>query len=378
MTLFIHVGGYTLRLVPVQKLKEGMKLGKKIYSADGVTLLAVGVELTNNLIRRLMGIGIDYVYIQDELTEDIVIPEVLHEETRRKALRTIQSSFQKISESSMTSRGIGGYRHLGRDFSVVMQSILDDLNSQEVTMIMLMDMNQTDHYLYRHSLNVCIYTLILGAASGLSHEQLKVLGIGSLLHDIGKTQIPLEVLLKPERLDDKEFEQIKSHTELGFKILKDEPDIPLLAAHCALQHHERLNGTGYPRGLKGSEIHEFAQWLGMADSYDAMTSHRVYKKAMLPHQAMEILYGGSGTMFDQRKLQVFRDKVAIYPPGMSVKLSSGETGVVSRIDPSIPQRPVVRVLTNEFGEALKAPYDMDLTQLLSIVITQVEGLDTFA
>ncbi len=367
-----------MRLVPVQKLKEGMKLGKKIYSVDGITLLAEGVELTNNLIRRLMGIGIGYVYIQDLLTEDIIIPEVLHEETRRKALHTIQSSFQKISQSPPSSRSMGGYRHLGRDFSAVIQSILDDLNSQELTMIMLMDMNSVDHYLYRHSLNVCIFTLILGAASGLSQDQLKVLGVGSLLHDIGKTQIPLKILLKPDKLDDNEFEQIKSHTEIGFKILKDEPDIPLLAAHCALQHHERLNGTGYPRGLKGSEIHEFAQWLGMADSYDAMTSHRVYKQAMLPHQAMEILYGGSGILFDQTKLQVFRDKVAIYPPGLSVKLSTGESGVVCKIHPSIPQRPIVRVLTNESGELLKSPYDVDLTQLLSIVITQVEGLDTFA
>lgn len=365
-----------MRLVPVQMLQEGMKIGKKIYSADGIILLSEGVDLTNNLIRRLKEIGIDYVYIQDSLTEDIVIPEVLHEETRRKALHTIRSTFQKISQSPDSSRSIGGYRHLGRDFSVVMQSILDDLSSQEVTMIMLMDMNRMDHYLYRHSLNVCIFTLILGAASGISHEQLKVLGIGSLLHDIGKTQIPLKVLMKPGKLDDEEYEQIKTHAEIGYKILKSEPDIPLLAAHCALQHHERLNGTGYPRGLKGPEIHEFGQWLGMADTFDAMTSHRVYKQAMLPHQAMEFLYGSSGTLFDQKKLQVFRDKVAIYPPGMSVKLSTGETGVVCKIHPSIPQRPVVRVITNEFGELLKSPYDIDLTQVLSIVITHVEGSES--
>lgn len=373
---FIIVGGFTLRLVPVQMLYEGMKIGKKIYSADGVTLLSEGVELTNNLIKRLKEIGIGYVYIQDALTEDIIIPEVLHEETRRKALHTIQSSFQKISQSPITSRSMGGYRHLGRDFTAVMQSILDDLNSQEITMIMLMDMNRVDHYLYRHSLNVCVYTLILGAASGLSMEQLKVLGVGSLLHDIGKTQISAKILMKPGKLDDDEFNQIKSHTELGFKMLKDEPDIPLVAAHCAFQHHERLNGTGYPRGLKGSEIHEYAQWLGMADTFDAMTSHRVYKPAMLPHQAMECLYGGSDILFDQRKLQIFRDKVAIYPPGMSVKLSTGETGVVSKIHPSIPQRPVVRILTNEAGEPLKLPFDKDLAEILSVVVTHVEGLET--
>jgi HD-GYP domain-containing protein (c-di-GMP phosphodiesterase class II) len=357
-------------------LKDGMKVGKKIFSMDGVTLLAEGVELTDNLIRRLKEIDIGYVYIQDKWTEDIIIPEVLHQETRRKAMQAIRTNFQRISQDAKPSRTIGGYRHLGREFSVVMESILDDLSGQELPMIMLMDMNTTDHFLYKHSLNVCVYTLILGAARGLTQDQLKVLGIGSLLHDIGKTQIPVKVLMKPDKLDDEEYNQMKAHANIGYKILKDESDIPLLAAHCALQHHERIDGTGYPRGLKGSEIHQYAQLLGLADSYDAMTSHRVYKPAMLPHQAMEILYAGSGTLFDQQNLEIFRDKVAIYPTGMSVKLSSGESGVISKVFQSMPHRPVVRVMTSSNGEALKVPYDLDLTQVLSIVISHVEGMES--
>lgn len=365
-----------MRLVPVQMLQNGMKIGKKIFSMEGVTLLAEGVELTDKLIRRLKEIDIGYVYIQDKWTEDIIIPDVLHEETRRKAMHAIRSNFQRISDSSNSASITGGYRHLGRDFSAVMDSILEDLGSQELPMIMLMDMNTTDHFLYKHSLNVCVYTLILGAASGMTQDQLKVLGIGSLLHDIGKTQIPVKVLMKPGKLDDEEFKQMQNHTNIGYQILKGESDIPLLAAHCALQHHERLNGTGYPRGLKGSEIHEFAQYLGMADSFDAMTSHRVYKPAMLPHQAMEVLYTGSGTLFDQHKLEIFRDKVAIYPPGLSVRLSTGESGVICKIHPMMPHRPVVRVMTGCNGEALRAPYDLDLTKVLSTVITHVEGLES--
>ncbi|MHA0857793.1 HD-GYP domain-containing protein [Paenibacillus sp. CMAA1364] len=365
-----------MRLVPVNKLQDGMKIGKKIYSTEGVTLLAEGVELTGTLIRRLKELDIGFIYIQDKWTEDIIIPEVLHEETRREAMKAIRTSFQQISSPTSSSTPVKGYRHLGRQFSAVMDSILDDLRSQELPMIMLMDMNTTDSFLYKHSLNVCVYTLILGAASGMNQDKLKVLGMGSLLHDIGKTQIPLKILMKPGKLTDEEYQQMKSHADIGYKILKDESDIPLLAAHCALQHHERLDGTGYPRGLKGSEIHEFAQLLGLADSFDAMTTHRVYKPAMLPHQAVEVLYGGSGTLYDQHMLEIFRDKVAIYPPGIGVRLSTGESGVVCKIDPMLPHRPVVRIMSNCQGELLKCPYDLDLTKVLSTIITHVEGMET--
>lgn len=201
-----------------------------------------------------------------------------------------------------------------------------------------------------------------------------VLGLGSLLHDIGKTQIPQKLLFKPQKLDDEEYRQMRAHAEIGFRILKDEPNVPLLAAHCALQHHERYDGSGYPRGLKGSEIHEYAQLLGLADSYDALTSHRIYRPAMLPHQAVEVLYAGSGTLYSQRILEIFRDKVAIYPPGIMVNLSTGEMGVVARINSDTPHRPVVRVITNPSGETLQVPYELDLAKSLSVIITGVEGV----
>lgn len=149
-----------MRLLPVQLLREKMKIGKKIYNDEGVILLADGVELTPHLIRRLVELDIGYVYIEDHLSEGIHIPEMLQEETRRNALQKLRHNFQRLSSASSITKG---YHHLGKEFSGVMESIIEDISSQEDSMIMLMDMNTTDHYLYKHSLNVCVYTLVWGS-----------------------------------------------------------------------------------------------------------------------------------------------------------------------------------------------------------------------
>jgi len=356
-----------VRLVSVNQLKSGMKLGKKIYNDEGLILLADGVELTDPIINRLSRMDIGYVYIEDELTDDVVIPGMLHDETRNQALKVIRNQFQDMTGASTITKG---FYHLDKKFSKIMDHILDDMSSQEDPMIMLLDMHTTDNYLYVHSLNVCLYTLVLGIAHGYSKSDLKVIGLGALLHDIGKTQIPVKIVQKPGMLSEEEFRHMQAHTEIGYRILKDEPNIPLLAAHCAYQHHERIDGSGYPRGLTGPQIHEYAKWLGVADSYDAMTSNRIYKKAMLPHQAVEALYVGSGTLYEQKQLELFRDRVAIYPLGLTVTLSTGESGVVVKIDPSAPHRPVVRVLTGPEGEPV-TPFERDLGKALSVVISGV-------
>ncbi|WP_379136095.1 HD-GYP domain-containing protein [Paenibacillus sp. sgz500958] len=356
-----------MRLVSVNKIQAGMRLGKRIYNDEGLTLLADGIELTDALITRLSRLDIGYVYIEDALTADVEIPGLLHDETRNMALKTIRSQFQEMSGASNITKG---FYHLDKKFSKVMDSILDDISSQSDPMIMLLDMHTADNYLYVHSLNVCLYTLVLGIAHGYSNNDLKIIGLGALLHDIGKTQIPVKIVQKPGMLSEEEFRHMQAHTEIGYRILKEEPNIPLLSALCALQHHERVDGSGYPRGLTGDQIHEYSKWLGVADSYDAMTSNRVYKRAMLPHQAVEALYVGSGTLYEQKQLEIFRDRVAIYPLGLTVTLSNGESGVVVKIDPSIPHRPVVRVLTGPEGETI-TPFERDLGKHLSLVISGV-------
>lgn len=360
-----------MRMMPISMCRPGMKLGRNIFSDAGIVLLAEGYELTEPILRRLIDKGVSYLHIADPRTEGIDIPEILSEETQRQTMATIRTVFRDLVDQP-GKRHTGAYPYVGRSLRQVMHLMMDDLQRNRDAMIMLLNLNTVDHYLYMHSLNVCVYTMLLGMAYGYNSEQLNVLGLGALLHDIGKMKISNKLLLKPGPLTPAEFEEMKKHTEFGFAMLKDEPNIPLLAAHCAFQHHERLNGSGYPRGLKSHEIHEYAKWIGIVDSYDAMTGHRVYREAMLPHQAVEILYTGSDSLYDTSMLKVFRDKVAIYPVGITVKLNTGESAVVVDINSASMHRPVVRVLTNEAGEDISAPYDMDLSKQLSVLISKVE------
>jgi HD-GYP domain-containing protein (c-di-GMP phosphodiesterase class II) len=230
------------------------------------------------------------------------------------------------------------------------------------------------NYIYNHSLNVAIICISLGITHGYSRNDLNALGLGAILHDIGKTRVQPELLKLSRAFTAEEYKEVQMHTVLGYQLLKDEPNVPLLAAHCAFQHHERIDGSGYPRGIKGDEIHDFAKWIAIADSYDAMTSHRSYRSAMLPHEAMEVLYGSAGTLYDRKKVAMFRDHVAIYPLGLTVKLNTGEKGVVTQINPSYPHRPTVRIFETADGKLTQPIFEIDLSQKHTVLIESVNPL----
>jgi HD-GYP domain-containing protein (c-di-GMP phosphodiesterase class II) len=360
-----------MRMLPISLCRPGMILSKTIYNDDGMVLLAEGMEMTTSLIKRLKQCGISFVYIKDPRLEGIEVPELITEDTQRRAIAAVRTAFKEFSEQPGRRQSVT-YPYVGRSMRAMMSTIMDDLSRNRDGMIMLMNMHSMDHYLYSHSLNVCVYSTLLGMAHGYNNEELMTLGLGAMLHDIGKTQIPMELLTRHGAVSAGEFEEVKRHTERGYHLLKDEPNIPLLAAHCAFQHHERLNGSGYPRGIKDDEIHDYAKLIAIADSYDAMTSHRVYRDAMMPHEAVEALYAGSGTLYDTSMLKLFRDKVAIYPIGVGVRLSTGQSAVVVDINSTYAQRPIVRVLTDEEGRDLREPYDMDLSKHLSVMVAPIE------
>lgn len=360
-----------MRLVSTTSCPAGSRLARSIYNENGLVLLGEDAELTEPILRRLVQHGIPFVYIHDERTDDIVVPDVISEETRRTAIQVIRSSFKQLMENRYRQQGLTDIR-MGKRFKDLVRLIIDDVGQNSQVMLMLTDMSIKDHYLFQHSLNVCLYSIIIGMACGYTRDELTTLALGALLHDIGKTMVPDEILLKPGRLEPPELEIVKKHAYDGFVMLKDLPNIPLIAAHCALQHHERLDGSGYPRGIRGDEIHEYAQWIGLADSYDAMTSHRVYRKAMLPHEAMEVIFTEAGSKFDLDKVVLFRNKVAVYPLGMTVRLNTGETGIVVDLNGANSHRPVVRVLKDADGQDLQVPYEIDLSKKLNVMIAGVE------
>lgn len=364
-----------MRLIPVGLSRPGMKLGRKIYNEEGLVLLAEHAELTGPIIRKLEQHGISRLYVMDSRTEDIVIPDAISEETRQKAMVEIRSHFRRLMMDTAPRKAINA-PFFGKAFKQVVSMIVDDLRQNDAAMIFLTELSLTDHYLYKHSMNVSINALLLGIALGYDQAELTALGLGALLHDIGQTQLPAALLHKSEPLEKAELELMRSHTDLGFRLLKDEPNIPLLSAHCALQHHERADGSGYPRSLSGARIHDYAQWIGILDSYDYMTSSRTNREAaLLPHQAMEQLFAGTGTLFDPAKVELFRDRVALYPLGIQIKLSSGEAGIVVDLNSQSSQRPIIRILYDSDGTELSQPYEIDLSKRPNLIITAVHPFD---
>lgn len=358
-----------MRLVATSTLKVNDKLAKSILNENGQTLIQKGVPLSHKVINRLIEIGVTFVYIEDDRTSDISVKSVVSEETRLKSIQTIKTEFLTIADEIKLKKTFNG-DHLSKNFSMIISNILEEIKSNKDVLTVLSDVYLYDNYIFSHSLNVTIYALGLALELNYTDKQINEIGLGAILHDVGKMLTPTEILNKPARLTQEEFEIVKLHTTDGYKMLKDLPNIPLLTAHCAFQHHERLNGSGYPQGLSGDKIHPYAQIIGICDVFDAVTSNRVYRRAMLPHEGLELLYAGVGTLYSEELIRAFRNVVAIYPEGLMVTLSDGRSGIVAKQNKQLSTRPIVRIFKENDIEV--EPYEIDLMLQHNITITDCE------
>lgn len=368
-----------MRYVALDESLAGHYLARPVYNEIGTTLINEGTALTTGMIRRLKQLGVTHLYIIDPRLNDVDWSKGfdVSEETRRRALQTIRNAFIEMASGQHWKKQYLQPHWAQREYKAVFEDLLSELRGNKQGMIMFSHIYMWDHYLYHHSLNVAMLTLAMSVRQGYTKSQLMEIAIGGLLHDIGKTLIPKTVLDKPGRLNKDEFTLVQKHTEYGFEILRKQDFVPLLAAHCAYQHHERLNGTGYPRNLKGDEIHPYGKMMAVADVYDAMTSHRVYRDALLPHEALDIISQGTGHLFDETYVALFRETIAPYPLGMEVCLTTGEKGVVVDINTTLPERPVIRVLYNEADEEVE-PYEVDLSKYPEISITHFNRATMYA
>ncbi|MBU9712992.1 HD-GYP domain-containing protein [Evansella tamaricis] len=358
-----------MKLRSVQSLQVKDVLAKAIYNEQGQVLLNHGVSLSEGMIKRLKQKGISFVYIDDSDTSDIYVDDVVKDSTRQESIKTIRENFETISKLNNMGKSIDVDK-LSPSFSKVVKNILTDIQGHKQAVSMLSDVFCYDSYIFHHSLNVTVYSLAFGKKYGLNEKQLHELGMGAILHDVGKIAVPVEVLNKQGKLTEEEFKLIQEHSTIGFDLLRRSSTISLLTAHCAYQHHERMDGSGYPRGLKGKDIHLYAKLIGIADVFDAVTGNRVYRKARLPHEALEILYAGANTLFDKGMVETFAKTVALYPIGLEVTLSDGKVGIVSKHNGEMTARPVVRVL-KEDGEKVQ-PYEINLMEKLDVTIVACE------
>jgi HD-GYP domain-containing protein (c-di-GMP phosphodiesterase class II) len=259
----------------------------------------------------------------------------------------------------------------------IVDTLIADLGENPRLMINVLDIRTHDDYTFAHSVNVCSFAILVGISMGLNNLALREMGVGALMHDLGKTLIPQEVLNKPGKLTEEEYEMVKLHAFDGFNILKHQ-EIGLLSAHISLQHHERFDGTGYPRGLAGEDIHPYARIVAVADVYDAMVSDRIYRPRFLPHDAAQWLTAQSDRLFARDVVRAFLQRVVFYPVGTMVRLSNGVVGVVVDVNQPMTTRPVVRVLYDASNQEVGEAYEIDLVKHLEYsiikVVTEEAGL----
>lgn len=355
-----------LRLIPSSCLKENMKVGKSLYGSKGELLLREGTILSLSYIERIKKLGYSGLYIYDEHTADIKVVEAISQDLRIKTVQTIKNTFmdvqvgKKISETQKKS--------IGQLVSNIIEEILDNKNC----MFNIVDLKSFDDYTYFHSVNVTVLSVVLGMGMGLTKEELYKLGLGALLHDIGKVFIPLEILNKPGKLSEPEYEKIKEHAFLGYKYLKDNFDIPITSYVSALQHHERYDGNGYPNKLVGEGISKFGRIMAVADVYDAMTSDRPYRIGMLPSETVEYIMSGTGNMFDPKVIDIFSKKVAPYPVATKVILSDKRVAYVAENYESFGLRPLLKVVSE--NETPVEPYYLDLKMDANALNVTIVGL----
>lgn len=217
-----------------------------------------------------------------------------------------------------------------------------------------------DDYTFHHSVNVAVLSILLGKNLGLTSEELRKLGIGAILHDVGKMRVPQEILHKPGKLTAPEYETMKTHTLMGAKLLLQADGLSADCSAVTLNHHERYGGNGYPQGSQGMKIGKFGLISAIADVYDAMTSDRVYCKGVASHIALRKVYEWSKSEFHPIYAQKFIQAIGVYPVGTVVKLDTGELGVVFLQNRSNLLRPWVRLFRDQYGHDYPERFEVDL------------------
>jgi putative nucleotidyltransferase with HDIG domain len=349
-----------MRLILTENIKKDMQLAKAIYE-NGNILLNKGVKNLYKYKDKLLEIGIKHLYVEDKYSYDIEINQTIKEGTRRKGKQIVENTFDRIKN---------GFLDLNtKELKDVVEDITDELVLNEDVLLNLVSLKSTSNYTYEHSVNVSVICIALGKMLGYNKNDLYKLGMGGMLHDVGKTLIPEEILNKPESLTDYEYQIIKNHPELGFNYLQQINSISPLSRIVVYSHHERIDGSGYPRGIKGDEIHEFAKIAAIADVFDALTSDRVYRDKWPTYKAAEYIINNTEKLFDYHLVKKFLPQISFYPNGSEIILSSGHRGIVKDQNIGFPTRPIIKIIEDDEGEEINK--DLDLLRYMNITIVKV-------
>lgn len=352
-----------MQTVKTTRLEEGMVTALPVKTKHGQLIVEDGVTLTDQLIARISFYGIDYIKIEGDEepaakpaeTPDTSVPKGNVQEPTYSQRIKKSPEFQTFQLDYSVSTGglkdcvapiLSKSGKIDKDslFDLAMPLLSKTKNSIEM-FDMLHNMRAVDDSIYAHSLNVALISGMIAKWLKLSKEDLDVLVLAGLLHDVGKTKIRPEILDKPEKYTDEEFALVKKHPIFGYSILNAIPDSELdpRVKNAALMHHERCDGTGYPKGLKGDEIDDFAQIIAIADVYDAMTAARSYRAPLCPFQVIAAFEKDGLQKYHPKFILTFLEHIASTYQSNRVLLTDGRGANIVMLNKQMLSRPIVQV-----------------------------------
>jgi HD-GYP domain-containing protein (c-di-GMP phosphodiesterase class II) len=406
--LWSHGGEAGMKEMNVRDLTPGQVLAKPVLGRNGLVMLESGTVLTDRYIKKLKELNIARVYIKDRRDEEErrktdaavsaklgfaesaddrwhfssggyrgttwsdlgPLPDIEKMKENEKSRKNACEEILRLPDSDRLMGHVALSQQEARFRRLFRDVLYDIVNNRDIA-DELGVLRQTDRFLFQHSMHVTLYSGVVGMTLNYDMDRLYDLTVGALLFDIGMTRLPVRLIKTNRQLTESERSVLRRHTSEGYHVLSQMKGVSIESAKCALFHHERYRGTGYPFGLKWNDIPEYARIVAVADVYDALVSPRHHREAYTPSEAMEYLFASGNYEFGLELVQHFIRHIAVYPVSSVIKLSSGQVGVVAEMPRSLPHRPTVRIIQEADGRRVPMPYEIDLTKQKNLVISSV-------
>ena len=319
-----------MRIVQIAQLDEGDIIAKDIISFDGGILLKKNTRFREVFRKKLVERNITDVYIDDELSKGIEPQQIISEQLRETVTSDIKKEFQKLEHNVMLDIDV---------IKNVSEMLLCEMQGKELIWEM-QDLKVNDFYTYEHCISVAILAGLVCKKMNLAIKQQQEIVVGALIHDIGKIIIPKDVLNKPGRLTKEEYELIKTHAEIGYKMIKDNEQLSAVSKLIVLCHHEREDGSGYPLG-KGEELHIGSKIVAACDLYHALISDRCYRQGLPLNEVVSI---AQKEKINAEVRKIIECCLAFYPVGALVLLNNEKIAIVEKNYSSNISHPLVNVI----------------------------------
>ena len=347
-----------MKLCSINELKEQDILAKDVMADNYTVFLYKNTILNKNYIEKLKNLNIPYVYIQDDISEEEIV--VLKKEIEEKSRSKVKEVILKHSYNNGNELKV---------LSDTADNIISNILEEEEVIENIYDIKERSADVYMHSISICVLATLVALKLGLDKERVHDIGVGCLLHDLGLRYMMIEYEDQDvETLSDKEMIEYKKHPVYGYTALKNENWLSKKSKEIILCHHEKIDGSGYP--LHATEISVDTKIVSVCDTFDEMICG-IGRKRMKIYEAVEYLKSFKNILFDGRIVDALLDFTAVYPSGSVIVTNNGDIAVVIKQNKGFPERPIIQITRDKFGNPIEQENIIDLIKVNNIFIDSV-------